>query len=70
MAISCSQCGKENRDIAKYCKYCGIKVANSNESHQISDLDELIGLSELKKTIVSKITIARRMLQCGMQISK
>jgi ATP-dependent Clp protease ATP-binding subunit ClpA len=70
MAISCSQCGKENRDIAKYCKYCGIEVANSNESHQISDLDELIGLSELKKTIESKITIARRMLQCGMQISK
>jgi uncharacterized membrane protein YvbJ len=26
MALKCEKCNSDNRDIAKYCKYCGVKI--------------------------------------------
>ena len=49
----CEYCHKENRNIAKFCKWCG------NALHSQNVLDKLIGLSELKsqlKTIVDTYT--------------
>ncbi len=45
----CEHCHKENRSIAKYCKWCGRPLASQNV------LDKLVGLDEVKaqlKTIV------------------
>jgi SpoVK/Ycf46/Vps4 family AAA+-type ATPase len=70
MAIICYQCNNANRDIAKYCKYCGVEVASLNGSVQDIDLDELIGLSELKYEINTKVTVAKRMQQSGRQFDK
>ena len=49
----CEHCHKENRSIAKFCKWCGKPLANQNV------LDKLVGLTEVKgqlKTIVDTYT--------------
>ena len=51
MAIQCKQCNQTNRVIAKYCKYCGAEVIGANLQAQSVDLDELVGLTELKNKI-------------------
>ena len=41
----CEQCHKENRSIAKFCKWCGKPLASQNV------LDKLVGLDEVKKQL-------------------
>jgi SpoVK/Ycf46/Vps4 family AAA+-type ATPase len=70
MAIVCKECNQSNRDIAKYCKNCGKEVISTTAVATSSDLDELVGLDELKAEIKTKITVARRMQQSGRQLDK
>jgi SpoVK/Ycf46/Vps4 family AAA+-type ATPase len=52
----CEHCHKENRNIAKFCKWCGEPLVSQNV------LDKLIGLNDLKaqlKTIVDTYTFLR-----------
>lgn len=72
MAVVCKNCNQSNRDIAKYCKYCGKEVINTaiNINAPGSDLDELVGLAELKDEISTKITVAKRMQKSGRQLDK
>jgi len=70
MAVQCKQCNQTNRDIAKYCKYCGAEVVGASVQVQSVDLDELVGLSELKNKIITTITVANRMKQSGRQLDK
>ncbi len=52
----CEHCHKENRSIAKFCKWCGEPLVSQNV------LDKLIGLNDLKsqlKTIVDTYTFLR-----------
>ena len=49
----CEHCHKENRSVAKFCKWCGKPLANQNV------LDKMVGLAEVKaqlKTIVDTYT--------------
>ena len=41
----CEHCQKENRSIAKFCKYCGQPLVSQNV------LDRMIGLDEVKKQL-------------------
>jgi SpoVK/Ycf46/Vps4 family AAA+-type ATPase len=70
MTVQCKQCDHSNRDIAKYCKICGTEIVSLNGRVQEIDLDELIGLSELKDEINTKVTVAKRMQQSGRQFDK
>ena len=52
----CEHCHKENRSIAKFCKWCGRPLAGQNV------LDKLVGLDEVKaqlKTIVDTYAYLR-----------
>ncbi len=52
----CEYCHKENRNIAKYCRWCGKPLVSQNV------LDKLVGLKDLKtqlKTIVDTYTYLR-----------
>ena len=52
----CEHCHKENRIIAKFCKWCGMPLVSQNV------LDKLVGLTDLKsqlKTIVDTYTYLR-----------
>lgn len=52
----CENCHRENRKVAKFCKWCGRPLAQSNV------LDKLVGLQEIKsqlKTIVDTYTYLR-----------
>lgn len=33
--MDCSKCGRKNRDIAKYCKWCGAKLAAASDSEPV-----------------------------------
>jgi len=51
--MECSHCHKENRQIAKYCKWCGTPFVQQNV------LDRLVGLDDVKqqlKTVVDTYT--------------
>ncbi|WP_376791115.1 AAA family ATPase [Thermoflexus sp.] len=54
MSLVCAECQTPNREIAKYCKRCG----KSLSSTQIANLDELIGLEEIKEKITEIRNIA------------
>ena len=41
----CEHCQKENRSIAKFCKYCGQPLVSQNV------LDRMVGLDEVKKQL-------------------
>jgi SpoVK/Ycf46/Vps4 family AAA+-type ATPase len=49
-------CGKLNRDIARYCKYCGAKIAASS-----FQLEDLVGLDNIKQQIQKITKIAQTM---------
>ena len=52
----CENCHKENRSIAKFCKWCGQPLVAKNV------LDKLVGLTDVKtqlKTIVDTYTYLR-----------
>ena len=54
--MTCEYCHKENRNIAKFCKWCGKPMASQKV------LDKLVGLSDLKtqlKTIVDTYSYLR-----------
>jgi len=54
--MQCTHCNKENRSIAKFCKWCGKPIAPQNV------LDKLVGLDEVKgqlKTIVDTYAYLR-----------
>jgi SpoVK/Ycf46/Vps4 family AAA+-type ATPase len=71
MPATCTQCQSTNRDIAKYCKFCGYEIVSTNGTIKKElDFDELIGLTELKKEITEKITFAKGMRQSGRQFDK
>lgn len=71
MSATCTQCQSTNRDIAKYCKFCGFEIVSTNGTIKKElDFDELIGLTELKKEITEKITFAKGMRQSGRQFDK
>ncbi|MCH5309148.1 MAG: AAA family ATPase [Prevotella sp.] len=58
----CEHCHKENRNIAKFCKWCGQPLVSQNL------LDKLIGLGEVKqqlKTIVDTYTYLRSRKDIG-----
>ena len=51
----CEHCHKENRSIAKFCKWCGKPLISQNV------LDQLVGLDDVKKqlkTVVIPIPIS------------
>ena len=54
MAIVCEKCDFGNRDIAKYCTYCGRKLS----SQAPLALDELVGLDSVKTQVTEIISIA------------
>jgi SpoVK/Ycf46/Vps4 family AAA+-type ATPase len=70
MAIQCKHCNQTNRDIAKYCKYCGEEFIGASFHAQSVDLDELVGLAEMKNKINTIITVANRMKQSGRKLDK
>jgi len=45
--MKCSNCNKENRDIAKFCKWCGMSVLQVGSN----PLNKLVGLSDIKKQV-------------------
>lgn len=47
--MNCKYCNKKNRDIAKYCKWCGRPFAE----HDL--LDEIVGLDEMKQQLKSVV---------------
>ncbi|MCH5310595.1 MAG: AAA family ATPase [Prevotella sp.] len=47
--MKCESCKKENRDIAKFCKWCGQPITQSNV------LERLIGLEEVKSQLQSVV---------------
>jgi SpoVK/Ycf46/Vps4 family AAA+-type ATPase len=53
MALNCDNCGTKNRDIAKFCKKCGTKIL----SNSAADLEQLVGLADIKNEIKSLINI-------------
>jgi SpoVK/Ycf46/Vps4 family AAA+-type ATPase len=53
MTLKCEKCSSDNRDIAKYCKYCGAKIISSSFR-----IDDLIGREEIKQEIRKIINIA------------
>lgn len=56
MSIKCEKCNADNRDNAQYCKYCGAKIAKSS-----FNLEDLVGLDDIKQQIQKIINIAQSM---------
>jgi len=56
MALKCEKCNSDNRDIAKYCKYCGAKITITS-----FNLENLVGLDNIKHEIQKIINIAQAM---------
>ncbi len=61
MPLNCDNCGTANRDIAKFCKKCGEKILSSSAS----DLEQLVGLSDIKNEIKSLISITSALKNRG-----
>ncbi len=55
MSITCDKCGKANRDIARYCKYCGKPVLSESSSL----LEKLVGLGAVKEDIKSLVEFTK-----------
>jgi len=54
MTLKCEKCNLDNRDIAKYCKYCGEKIVLSSFK-----IDDFIGREEIKQEIGKILKVAR-----------
>ncbi|MEO0130000.1 MAG: AAA family ATPase [candidate division WOR-3 bacterium] len=68
MGIVCPKCNSSNRDIAKYCKFCGSKLVLPS-----FQLEDLVGLDDIKQRIQSIINIAQGMekrRKIGQPVSK
>lgn len=84
--MQCNSCKTENRVIAHYCKHCGSEIpvikltGNGNginngiqDKDNLTgdiDLDELIGLTDLKSAYQKAITAFRRKRQAGINYDK
>lgn len=49
--ITCKKCGKTNRDIAIYCKWCGVKC----EAKKSDPLEQLVGMNGAKQELTELI---------------
>jgi len=56
MILKCEKCNAENRDIAKFCRFCGAKLAISSFK-----LEDLVGMDNVKVEIQKIINIAQAM---------
>lgn len=66
--MKCPKCNADNRDIAKYCKFCGAKIATPS-----FQLEDLVGLDDIKQQIQMIINIAQGMekrRKAGQSVSK
>ena len=61
MALNCDNCGTQNRDIAKFCKNCGHRIL----SNSAMDLEQLVGLADIKNEIQSLINISAALKNRG-----
>jgi len=61
MSLNCDNCGTKNRDIAKFCKKCGNRIL----SNSASDLEQLVGLADIKNEIQSLINISAALKNRG-----
>ncbi len=61
MPLNCDSCGTSNRDIAKYCKNCGEQIISASAC----DLEQLVGLSDIKNEIKSLINITSALKNRG-----
>lgn len=50
--MRCNKCGKDNRDEALYCRYCGQEIAGANSVL----LKEIVGMKEAKAILVDMMT--------------
>ncbi len=66
MSIKCESCGIDNRDLAKYCKSCGTKLAK----HAGLSLDDLVGAESIKNEIKALLEISKAMSASGVDPSK
>ena len=59
----CEQCHKENRSVAKFCKWCGHPLISLNV------LDRMVGLDEVKKQleIIPVKTVEELLTVCGIR---
>lgn len=55
MALTCDKCSTPNRDIAKFCKKCGVEILDQNTI----GLDELVGLGHIKDEIKNLVNISK-----------
>ena len=55
----CENCNKQNRDIAKFCKWCGVSIAGTSGQ----SMDKLVGMAEVKKEIQSLINTYQSLKQ-------
>jgi SpoVK/Ycf46/Vps4 family AAA+-type ATPase len=70
MEIKCEKCERPNREVAKFCKVCGSPITNSEYRTLKDDFNGLVGLSDFKKKIISKITVAKNYLESGRKFDK
>jgi len=69
VGLECTKCGKTNRDIAKYCKYCGNPfTAGENVKNGLAVIDDLVGLDNIKKEIQKMVTVIEGMKREGRLI--
>ena len=68
--MNCNKCGRDNRPVAKYCKWCGTALAAS-QSQQSGGapaggvLDRLVGKDELVKWLGDLIASAKNVAAQG-----
>lgn len=58
--LTCQSCNKQNRDNARFCKWCG-SLIETHKSH--SGLNALVGKDEIKTVLENIIRLARNMAQ-------
>jgi len=63
--MQCNQCKAENRSSAKFCKYCGASA--SGPGGLSVSIDELVGLDDLKKELLSLQSVLEGMKQQGVK---
>jgi len=71
MSVVCNNCKEQNRNIAKYCKKCGSEIITEISANGLPvNIDNLVGLDEIKKEIGSIVTIAKNVKQSGRKFQQ
>lgn len=68
MALKCTNCGRTNRDMAKYCKYCGIALEAAPAKKSMPVIEDLVGLEPIKNEIRKMVTVIEGMKREGRTI--